>query len=156
MSFFRKLKDRLFKSSSKLEEGLDAIVEDGGVEEEIEVEVPDAPEPEAVAKPEPVPEPEPMVEEPAATGVMALSSTGYAVQVYAGKTEESVIRYQSAHGLNDLMMVKTERGGEIFFVLVSAHDDRATAINAAADLEQKTGSTPWVRSIAGLQKIAVE
>ncbi|KAB7616371.1 signal recognition particle-docking protein FtsY, partial [Amylibacter sp. SFDW26] len=34
MSFFKKLKDRLFKSSSKIEEGLDAIVEDGGVEEE--------------------------------------------------------------------------------------------------------------------------
>ncbi len=33
MAFFKKLKDRLFKSSSKLEEGLDAIVQDGGVEE---------------------------------------------------------------------------------------------------------------------------
>ena len=30
MSFFGKLKDRLFKSSSKLDEGLEAIVEDGG------------------------------------------------------------------------------------------------------------------------------
>ncbi|MDH5798660.1 MAG: signal recognition particle-docking protein FtsY, partial [Paracoccaceae bacterium] len=30
MSFFGKLKDRLLRSSSKLEEGLDAIVEDGG------------------------------------------------------------------------------------------------------------------------------
>ncbi|WP_439141398.1 signal recognition particle-docking protein FtsY [Pseudooctadecabacter sp.] len=34
MAFFKKLKDRLFKSSSKIEEGLDAIVEDGGVEED--------------------------------------------------------------------------------------------------------------------------
>ncbi len=51
MSFFGKLKDRLFKSSSKLEEGLDAIVEDGAVEDRT-VEV-------AVAEPEPVPaEPE--------------------------------------------------------------------------------------------------
>ena len=33
MAFFKKLKDRLFRSSSKLEEGLDAIVEDGGVQE---------------------------------------------------------------------------------------------------------------------------
>ena len=39
MAFFRKLKDRLFKSSSKLEEGLDAIVGDGGVAEEVEVEI---------------------------------------------------------------------------------------------------------------------
>ena len=30
MAFFKKLKERLFKSSSKIEEGLDAIVEDGG------------------------------------------------------------------------------------------------------------------------------
>ena len=33
MSFFGKLKDRLFKSSSKLDEGLDAIVQDGGTVE---------------------------------------------------------------------------------------------------------------------------
>ncbi|MCP5074004.1 MAG: signal recognition particle-docking protein FtsY, partial [Rhodobacteraceae bacterium] len=36
MSFFKKLKDRMFKSSSRLEEGLDAIVEEGGEVEEIE------------------------------------------------------------------------------------------------------------------------
>ncbi|MEL7091051.1 MAG: signal recognition particle-docking protein FtsY, partial [Pseudomonadota bacterium] len=47
MAFFKKLKDRLFKSSSKLDEGLEAIVEDGG--EEV------APDP----VPEPAPEPEP-------------------------------------------------------------------------------------------------
>lgn len=34
MAFFSKLKDRLFKSSTKLEQGLEAIVEDGGVQEE--------------------------------------------------------------------------------------------------------------------------
>jgi len=34
MSFFNKLKTRLFKSSSKLEEGLDAIVEEGGEADE--------------------------------------------------------------------------------------------------------------------------
>ena len=38
MAFFKKLKERLFKSSSKIDEGLDAIVEDGGREEEIELE----------------------------------------------------------------------------------------------------------------------
>ena len=38
MAFFKKLKDRLFKSSSKIDEGLDAIVEDGGEEEEVELE----------------------------------------------------------------------------------------------------------------------
>ena len=36
MAFFSKLKERLFRSSSKLDEGLDAIVEDGGEEEAAE------------------------------------------------------------------------------------------------------------------------
>lgn len=59
MSFFRRLKDRLFKSSSKLDEGLDAIMESG--EEEV-VELPaaaPAPEPdeptEAAKPPAPAP-----------------------------------------------------------------------------------------------------
>ncbi len=71
MSFFRKLKERMFKSSARLEDGVDAIVaegEDAGPEVE-----PAAPEPQQVApappapappaapapKPEPDPEPEP-------------------------------------------------------------------------------------------------
>ncbi|MBO9468359.1 signal recognition particle-docking protein FtsY [Tropicibacter sp. R15_0] len=87
MSFFGKLKNRLFKSSSKLDEGLDAIVQDGGEEAAAEVDVQEAvaaieetrveaaeiapevasevvPEPEAVPEPakEPVSEP---VTEPA-------------------------------------------------------------------------------------------
>ncbi|MBU2943120.1 signal recognition particle-docking protein FtsY [Shimia thalassica] len=84
MAFFSKLKDRLFKSSSKLEEGLDAIIEDGG--EEVMAETPspektpststeDAPaatatprasepELESVPEPEPVPAPEPAPQEP--------------------------------------------------------------------------------------------
>lgn len=36
MAFFKKLKDRLFKSSSRIDEGLEAIVDDGGVEEQVE------------------------------------------------------------------------------------------------------------------------
>ncbi|MBY6046631.1 signal recognition particle-docking protein FtsY [Vannielia litorea] len=36
MAFFKKLKDKLFKSSSKLDEGLEAIVADGGEEEAVE------------------------------------------------------------------------------------------------------------------------
>ncbi|SLN47268.1 Signal recognition particle receptor FtsY [Roseovarius gaetbuli] len=58
MAFFSKLKERLFKSSSKLEEGLDAIVEDGGVEEPAEATTPE-PTPEPDPRPEPEPQPEP-------------------------------------------------------------------------------------------------
>ena len=62
MAFFSKLKDKLFKSSSRLEQGLDAIVEDGG--EETTSPDPIIPEPEP--QPEPVPEvPQPAPETPA-------------------------------------------------------------------------------------------
>ncbi len=50
MSFFNKLKDRLFKSSSRLEQGVDAIVDDGGT---AEPEV--APEPAITAERAPPP-----------------------------------------------------------------------------------------------------
>ncbi|NDW47371.1 signal recognition particle-docking protein FtsY [Ruegeria sp. PrR005] len=56
MAFFSKLKDRLFKSSSKLEQGLDAIVEDGGVEETITATQPDPVIPQPDPEPQPVPE----------------------------------------------------------------------------------------------------
>ncbi|MFO7804438.1 MAG: signal recognition particle-docking protein FtsY [Paracoccaceae bacterium] len=35
MAFFKKLKERMFKSSSKIDEGLDAIVSDGGAEDAV-------------------------------------------------------------------------------------------------------------------------
>ncbi|KIC32162.1 signal recognition particle-docking protein FtsY [Leisingera sp. ANG-M7] len=74
MAFFSKLKERLFKSSSKLEQGLDAIVEEGAesaADEAVQAlaESPAVtpeqpapapfPQPEPVAEPEPAPEPEP-------------------------------------------------------------------------------------------------
>ena len=77
MSFFRKLKDRMFRSSSKLEEGLDDIVEEGAEAD------PPPPEPEPAAAPmpaapavavppfdapaSPVPPPEPAPPAPAPT-----------------------------------------------------------------------------------------
>ena len=58
MAFFSKLKERLFRSSSKLDEGLDAIVEDGGEEEALETPVEELLAPDSVVE-EPTPEPEP-------------------------------------------------------------------------------------------------
>ncbi|MCP3969563.1 MAG: signal recognition particle-docking protein FtsY [Rhodobacteraceae bacterium] len=58
MAFFGKLKERLFRSSSKLEEGLYAIVEDGGEEEPLAPE-PEQPSPEPAPEPEPQPKPAP-------------------------------------------------------------------------------------------------
>jgi fused signal recognition particle receptor len=70
MSFFRKLKDRMFKSSSKLDEGLDAIIEEGAGDiadealEQADRDVAEAtrptPKPEERLEPPPAPEtPEP-------------------------------------------------------------------------------------------------
>ena len=73
MAFFKKLKERLFRSSSKLEEGLDAIVEDGGEVDEAPGSVAEVPEPEAAAPPAAV-EPEP-VAETSRTEVAATSAT---------------------------------------------------------------------------------
>jgi len=142
--------------------------EESSVVSEEFVEIP-LDEPAPVAEPEPVAveesypyptEPTPVVEPVAAAAVggavMSLPANSYAVQVYAGSTEASVTRYQQAHGLEDLWTVETERDGSPMYVLVSIQDDRASAEEVAVDLEQRTGSKPWIRSMAGLQKIAVE
>ena len=60
MSFFGKLKSKLFKSSAKLEEGLDAIVQEDVVPEDILEDEPSVVvATDAVIIPEPEPEPEP-------------------------------------------------------------------------------------------------
>jgi fused signal recognition particle receptor len=54
MSFFKKLKDRMFKSSSKLDEGLDALVEEA-VETDVQVAPAPAPTPVVTQALEPIP-----------------------------------------------------------------------------------------------------
>ncbi|SMX49608.1 signal recognition particle-docking protein FtsY [Maliponia aquimaris] len=73
MSFFGKLKNRLFKSSSKLDEGLDAIVQDGGEAAPAEpaVATPPAPTP----QPAPAPKPQPPQPEPAPQPAPAVPDT---------------------------------------------------------------------------------
>ncbi len=74
MSFFKKLKDRMFRSSDKIGEGLDALVAEGAaprdpVREVPEPAMPELPEPEWPEVPEPEPEwPEPDAPEPEAPG----------------------------------------------------------------------------------------
>jgi septal ring-binding cell division protein DamX len=118
-------------------------------------------EPEAIVMEEPelAPAPEVIVpvvveDEPVATqDIMQMLSTNYAVQVFAGTTVESVENFKANKDVADLMIVKTDRSGSIIYVLVDIYPDRATADAAAADLEIKTGSKPWVRSLGGLQEI---
>ncbi|MEY8882835.1 signal recognition particle-docking protein FtsY [Donghicola sp. XS_ASV15] len=68
MAFFRKLRDRMFKSSSKLDQGLEALIEDGA-EETTEAQSPEpapAPTPEPAPAPVPSSEPAPAPAQPAA------------------------------------------------------------------------------------------
>ena len=119
------------------------------------------PEPEAIVMeaPEAAPAPEVIVpvvveDEPVVTqDIMQMLSANYAVQVFAGTTVESVENFKTNKDVADLMTVKTDRSGSIVYVLVDIYPDRAAADAAAAELEVKTGSKPWVRSLGGLQKI---
>lgn len=113
-------------------------------------------EPEAAPAPEVIIEPVVIEELSPEEEIMALPGTHYAVQVYAGKTMESVEKFKANKELADLKIVKTDRGGTMVYVLVDLHSDRATANAAASDLEMKTGTKPWVRSVAGLQKIVAQ
>ena len=121
------------------------------------------PEPELVILEEPVAAPAPEVivpvvveEQSPEQEIMALSGESYAVQVYASKTTESIEKFKDSKDLTELKTVKTDRSGSIVYVLVDIYPDRSTANSAAADLEIKTGSKPWVRSVAGLQKIVAQ
>ena len=88
--------------------------------------------------------------------IMNASASAYAVQVYAGRKLENVNRYISTHGLDYMQIVKTDRDGDVIHVLVSIHDDRDAAVQEASNIEESTGSKPWVRSVAGLQVIAAQ
>jgi len=103
-------------------------------------------------------EPEPVEEVASITGadIMSASPTAYAVQVYAGRKLANVKRYISAHGLDNMQIVKTDRDGDVIYVLVGLYADRTSARQAVDDLEQSTGSRPWIRSVGGLQRIAVQ
>ena len=118
---------------------------------------------EPVEATETIVETEPVAEEVAVVAVeekltpeqalLAMDSSAFAVQVYASNTEESMDRFRKDRGLEDLMVLKTDRDGKTVYVLVDIQPDRASAEQAAGFLAKKSGSKPWVRSVAGLQKI---
>ena len=136
---------------------------DDASEEFVELSVDEQPfaERESMFETEPVlsepgmPEPEPIIEMPAEMGtdIMSAPASAYVVQVYAGRKLRNVNKYQSAHGLDHMQVVKTDRDGDIMYVLVSLHDGLEAAKQASFDVEQRTGSKPWVRPVSGLQRI---
>ena len=140
----------------------EASVEDVAVVEEPMVVMEPEPMPEMYMIEEPVavvaavavPEPEP-VPMSAEEQIMSMDA-GYAVQVFASTNMASMDKYKAEKGLEDMLAVKTDRDGSVMFVLVNTHPDRASANLDAANLQQKTGTKPWVRSILGLQKVVYQ
>ncbi|WP_377188815.1 signal recognition particle-docking protein FtsY [Ruegeria meonggei] len=101
MALFSKLKDKLFKSSSRLEQGLEAIVEDGGEEtptpDPIIPEpdpqpepVPELPQPEPVPQPVETPEPMPVDPTPAPPPPEAAPAKGVLGRLF-GRTEAAPV-----------------------------------------------------------------
>jgi len=101
-----------------------------------------------------VPEAEPVPLSPEEQ-IMAMD-TGYAVQIYASSTLDRTDKFKADHGLDDMLAVSTDRSGSIIYVLVSTYPDRDSANVAAAEMQQKTGTKPWVRAIEGLQKVVTQ
>ncbi len=106
----------------------------------------------AIAAPVPVATVEKMTPE---QKILAMSVNSYAVQVYASNTITSMNKFKTDKSLGELTTVKTDRNGHTVYVLVDLQPDRASARQAARYLEKKTGTKPWIRSVAGLQKIIV-
>ena len=106
-----------------------------------------------------VPPPEPVAEEPPAPApepVMATSGR-YAVQLFAGRVMGNVTRYQETHGLGGTtQIVKTDRDGDTIHVLVHYESDMASAKQYSAEVDEKTGSKSWIRSVSGLQAITAQ
>jgi len=101
MAFFNKLKKRLFKSSAKLEEGLAAIVEEGGQEEVLETEMMQAPSDTAVV-PDRAPEAaaalEPETETTASPGILGR------ILKRSGTVTRRVLDDDMLESLEDLMI----------------------------------------------------
>jgi septal ring-binding cell division protein DamX len=120
------------------------------------------PEPIIIAEPDPAPAPEmitPVVVEEAMTPeqeIMSMPGSNYAVQLLATSSADKADKFKTDNGLDGLMVVATDRSGSMVYVVVDIHPDRASANAAASDLEARTGSKPWVRSVAGLQKVVAQ
>lgn len=114
-------------------------------------------EPEPVAtRPVPMPVEEPVMDVQEEIEILSLPSSHYAVQVYASSSTDNMDKYKIVNGLEDLMAVKTRRNGSAVYVLVSVHEDRDSANEAASNLEQLLGTKPWVRSVSGLQAVVMQ
>ena len=126
MSFFKKLKDRMFNASSKIDEGLDAIVSEGEAEQ--------------VTQPEAAPAP---AEEPKAEvrDAPAAPKSGLLGRMFKGGAEPAVMR----RTLDDDMLEQLEE------LLISTDMGVDTALRVTANMaEGRLGKKLSVEEIKGL------
>ncbi|MDQ2065840.1 signal recognition particle-docking protein FtsY [Xinfangfangia sp. CPCC 101601] len=122
MAFFSKLKDRMFRSSSKIGDGLDALVSDGATSAgvEVPVEAPVAASPEAVA--EAAAPQTPHVEPP-----QAPAKSGLFGRIFGGS---GVVAEEPRRVLDDAMLESLEE------VLIEADMGPATAVRVTANIAE--------------------
>jgi fused signal recognition particle receptor len=148
MSFFQKLKSRLTKSSSKLEEGLEDIIAEAPEPQEPDVPAPPATPVEVVAVPAPTPAPEPMPEptpepavEPAPAPEPAAKKPGLLGRLLGRSEETSLPR----RALDDAMLESLEE------LLIRSDMGVDTALRVTANLaEGRMGKRLSVPEIQGL------
>ena len=148
MSFFQKLKSRLTKSSSKLEEGLEDIIAEAPEPQEPDVPAPPATPVEVVAVPAPTPAPEPMPEpttepavEPAPAPEPAAKKPGLFGRLLGRSEETSLPR----RALDDAMLESLEE------LLIRSDMGVDTALRVTANLaEGRMGKRLSVPEIQGL------
>ena len=148
MSFFQKLKSRLTKSSSKLEEGLEDIIAEAPEPQEPDVPAPPATPVEVVAVPAPTPAPEPMPEptpEPAVEPVAAPEPAAKKPGLFGrllGRSEETSLPRRA---LDDAMLESLEE------LLIRSDMGVDTALRVTANLaEGRMGKRLSVPEIQGL------
>ena len=122
MAFFRKLKDKLFKSSSKIEERLDAIISEGEDQAPDAAEVPEAPAPEPAARAA-EPEPRPATPAPAPASTPDTSAAeeprrGLAGRLFGGAEKGRVLDDEMLESLEDLL-ITADMGVETSLKLTS-------------------------------------
>ena len=148
MSFFQKLKSRLTKSSSKLEEGLEDIIAEAPEPQEPDVPAPPATPVEVVAVPAPTPAPEPMPEptpepavEPGPAPEPAAKKPGLFGRLLGRSEETSLPR----RALDDAMLESLEE------LLIRSDMGVDTALRVTANLaEGRMGKRLSVPEIQGL------
>jgi fused signal recognition particle receptor len=144
MSFFRKLKDRLTKSSSKIDEGVEALIDDGGeVETPISppvtslppaslAQLPSVPAPEETLEPKPAPrsDPPPAPLSPPVAPAQVPEKVGLVAWLARAVKDAAPVAPEKKRVLDDAMLEQLEE------LLISADMGVETAMRVAGAMAE--------------------